>query len=92
MCKLTVNTNQDNLFVAASHKVLNSDGLDHKACSILMSVKGEYCDYMPVLDIKQENEHIAHAIASMNVDVKPASSNYNMSAVASEIKNDDPQF
>ena len=103
MYKLTVNTNQDNLFVADNNKGLNSDGLDHKACSILMSVKEEYCGNMPVLDIKQENEHIAHTITSMNF-VKPASSNYNMTAITSEInppildplqitiKNDDPQF
>ena len=83
--KLTVNTNKGNLFADDNIQRLKSEDLDHKDCSILMSVNEEYCDNMPVLDIKQENENVAHAIASTEFEMIPAASNCEMPDLTTEI-------
>ena len=102
--KLTVKTNRDYLFAADNIKMLKSEDIHHKDCSILMSVNEEYCEKMPVLDIKQENKNVAHAIASNKIDVKSPTSNCEMTDVTTEIyppildslqikiKNNNPQF
>ena len=80
MCKSTVDINHDNLFVADNIQWPQSEELDHKSCSILMSFEEEYFDTMPVLNIKQEN-----AVVRQSDDVTPAISNDNMANVAIEI-------
>ena len=80
MCKATVDINHDNLFVADNIQWPQSEELDHKSCSILMSVEEEYFDTLPVVNIKQEN-----AVVTQSVDVTPDISNDNMANAAIEI-------
>ena len=80
ICKPIVITNHDNVCVADNMQRPQSEELDHKACSILMSAKEEYFDNMPTLNIKQKNEDNYRAIMT-----KPATSNDDMANVATEL-------